>query len=58
MEHTDPLREHELMTTRRQLFGRTALGLGTAAMANLLGPDLLAEGVLPWEPITPQRPSV
>ena len=48
MEHTDPFREHELMTTRRQLFGRAALGLGTAAMANLLGPDLLAaeEGVL------------
>jgi len=32
-----------LMMTRRQLFGRSALGLGTAAMANLLGQDLLAE---------------
>ena len=40
----NPLREHELMTTRRQLFGRTALGLGTAAMANLLGSDLLGAG--------------
>ncbi|MEM7232256.1 MAG: DUF1501 domain-containing protein [Planctomycetota bacterium] len=39
----NPLREHELMLTRRQLFGRTALGLGTAAMANLLGSDLLAQ---------------
>ena len=38
----NPTREYELDLTRRQLFGRTALGLGTAAMANLLGPDLLA----------------
>ncbi|SVC84162.1 uncharacterized protein METZ01_LOCUS337016, partial [marine metagenome] len=29
----DLLLETELMMTRRQLFGRTALGLGTAAMA-------------------------
>ena len=34
--------DHQLLTTRRQLFGRSALGLGTAAMANLLGRDLLA----------------
>src|SRR5690242_16992608 len=32
----DPLREAELMITRRQLFGRTALGLGTAALSRLL----------------------
>jgi len=38
----NPLREHELMLTRRQLFGRAALGLGTAAMAEILGPDLLS----------------
>ena len=37
----DPIREHELLVTRRQLFGRAALGVGTAAMANLLGPELL-----------------
>jgi len=30
------------MMTRRQLFGRAALGLGTAALANMFGPDLLA----------------
>ena len=36
------LHEHQLMLTRRQLFGRGALGLGTAAMVNALGPDLLA----------------
>jgi hypothetical protein len=32
----DPIRERELMMTRRQLFGRGALGLGTAALAGLL----------------------
>ncbi|MFN3189302.1 MAG: DUF1501 domain-containing protein [Aureliella sp.] len=34
------IREHELLCTRRQLFGRSALGLGTAAMAGLLGNSL------------------
>ena len=42
MSFHNPLREHDLMVTRRQLFGRAALGIGTAAMANLLGPRLLA----------------
>ena len=44
MNDANPLREYELSMTRRQLFGRAALGLGTAAMAQLLGPDLLADG--------------
>ena len=39
-----PQREHELLQTRRQFFGRSALGLGTAAMAQMLGPKLLADG--------------
>ena len=39
----DPAREYELMTTRRQLFGRTALGLGTAALTGLLPRELMAE---------------
>ena len=38
----DPLREHELMLTRRQLFGRARLGVGTAALAGLLGSDAVA----------------
>ena len=38
----DAIREFDLNMTRRQLFGRSALGLGTAAMANLLGPKLMA----------------
>ena len=43
MTHDDPIRESELLFTRRQFFGRTALGVGTAALAGLLSPDLLAE---------------
>ena len=38
-----PFAEYNLNLTRRQLFGRTALGLGTAALANLLSSDLLAD---------------
>lgn len=41
----NPFRENELMLTRRQLFGRSALGVGTAALAQMLGSDLIgAEG--------------
>jgi hypothetical protein len=32
----DPRRENELLITRRQLFGRATLGVGTAALASLL----------------------
>lgn len=35
-----PRREYELMMTRRHFFGRSALGIGTAALANLLGGGL------------------
>src|SRR5262245_64019868 len=35
-------RDHQLLLTRRQLFGRTAAGIGTAALASLLNPDLFA----------------
>ncbi|MCA9216981.1 MAG: DUF1501 domain-containing protein [Planctomycetales bacterium] len=42
-EHYNPHRENELAVTRRQLFGRTALGVGTAAMAQLLPNSLNAE---------------
>jgi len=47
MNLSHPLREHELNVTRRQLFGRAALGLGTASLASLLGRDLRAEGADP-----------
>src|SRR5450755_262754 len=32
----NPLREAELLMTRRQLFGRAAMGVGTAALSRLL----------------------
>ena len=37
-------REILLEMTRRQFFGRTAKGIGVAALASLLGPGLMAEG--------------
>jgi hypothetical protein len=36
----NPLRERQLMLTRRQLFGRAATGIGTAALGSLLGSAL------------------
>jgi len=42
MNTTDPRREYDLMLTRRQLFGRAALGLGTVAMTQLFEPRLRA----------------
>ena len=41
MDTTNPLREYDLNLTRRQLFGRSALGLGTAAMAQMFGEELM-----------------
>ncbi len=38
----DPQREYELLLTRRQLFGRMATGIGTAALAALLNPEAFA----------------
>src|SRR3954451_18965137 len=34
--------EHQLLLTRRQLFGRTATGIGTAALASLLNPAMFS----------------
>ena len=39
----DPLTESRLLMTRRHFFGLNAVGLGTAALASLLGKDLWAE---------------
>lgn len=36
MKPFDPLHQFDLAQTRRQLFGRTALGLGTASLARML----------------------
>src|SRR5688572_3245307 len=38
----DPRLEQSLLVNRRQFFGSSALGLGTAALASLLGRDLPA----------------
>src|SRR6476660_8917421 len=38
----DPIREHELAVTRRQLFGRASKGIGVMALASLLNPQLFA----------------
>jgi hypothetical protein len=35
-------REHQLLVTRRQFFGRTAAGIGTVALASLLNPQLFS----------------
>ncbi len=37
----DPVREHQLLLTRRQLFGRAAAGIGAAALGSLLNPESL-----------------
>jgi hypothetical protein len=39
----DLSRQHALTLTRRQLLGRTATGIGTAALASLLNPQLFAD---------------
>ncbi len=46
----NPLRERELMLTRRQLFGRAATGIGTMALGSLLAPDAFAAKGLPHMP--------
>src|SRR5262245_56266142 len=38
----NPRREYHLLLTRRQLFGRAATGVGTAALASLLNPAAFA----------------
>ena len=47
----DPIREHQLLLTRRHFFGRVATGIGVAALGSLLHPaplDALADtGVKP-----------
>src|SRR5215203_3764778 len=36
----NPISERQLLINRRQFFGRTAVGIGTAALASLLNKDL------------------
>ena len=46
----NPLRERDLLLTRRQLFGRAAGGIGTAALASLCAPSAFAAKGLPGFP--------
>jgi hypothetical protein len=43
----DPLLEHQRLLTRRQFFGKTACGIGSAALASLLKGDSFAQTVGP-----------
>src|SRR5438552_9881848 len=38
----NPIRERQLLLTRRHFFGRMASGIGVAALGSLLNPDLFA----------------
>src|ERR1700742_4373940 len=49
----DPLATHRLLSTRRALFARSALGLGGAALGSLLTREGLA---LPADPTAPPLP--
>ena len=40
----NPIFHHDLLTTRREFFGRGASGIGVAALAGLLGHDLFGAG--------------
>lgn len=46
----NPIREAELIETRRHFFGRTAGGIGTAALASLLNPGLFAGQTMASQP--------
>ncbi len=38
----NPIREYQLLNTRRHFFSRTSTGIGTVALASLLNPELFA----------------
>jgi hypothetical protein len=38
----NPFRQHDLLVTRRHFFGRTAAGIGAAALGSLLNPNLFS----------------
>ena len=47
----NPIEQHALLETRRYFLGRAAAGVGTAALASLLNPSLLAGDVAPVDPL-------
>jgi hypothetical protein len=46
----DPIRERQLLMTRRHFFGRSAAGIGAAALASLLTPEAFANTVAQARP--------
>lgn len=50
----EPLLENKLHINRRQFFGRCATGIGTAALATLVNPELLA--MTADDPMAPKMP--
>jgi hypothetical protein len=51
----DPYCEHEAHVTRRQFFGRSATGIGAAALASMLSPEAFASGGTITEPHFPRK---
>src|SRR5881296_276971 len=51
----DPVREHRLMLTRRQFFGRAAGGVGAAALGSLMAPSAFGAKGLPGFPNFPAK---
>src|SRR4051812_2024612 len=51
----NPLRERELMLTRRQLFGRAATGIGAVALGSMMTPAAFAAKGLPGLPHFPAK---
>ena len=52
----NPLREHQLRLTRRDLLGRAGTGLGLAALAGLLGRSGMS--IAAGAPTPPRRPEI
>jgi hypothetical protein len=52
----DPIREYELLMTRRELFGKTAMGVGTAALHSLLRGGGLGAGFLATSSLFADQP--
>ncbi len=52
----DPKDEYQLMMTRRHFFGRTAMGIGTAALASLFNEESFAADNAPPAIQNPQSP--
>ena len=52
-----PMRELKLMLTRRQLFGRAASGIGTAALASLVNPQAFGAPKTMAHPALPGFPN-